>query len=136
MLKYALPIVLAAFAVPSLAAGDAANGEKEFNKCRSCHTITKADGTVVVKGGKVGPDLGGVVGRKIGSVEGFAYSDAVKKVAETGAVWDEAEIAAYVQDPSKWLDDNGGDPSLKSKMTFKLPKGGEDIAAFLASAVQ
>ena len=39
-------------------------GEKEFNKCKACHTIQAPDGTDVVKGGKTGPNLYGVVGRQ------------------------------------------------------------------------
>ena len=29
-------------------AGDAAKGEADFKKCKSCHSITAADGTEVV----------------------------------------------------------------------------------------
>ena len=36
-------------------------------------------------------------------------------------------------DPSKWLKEQTGDAAAKSKMTFKLAKGGEDMAAYLAS---
>ena len=44
-----------------------------------------------------------------------------------------AGLAAYVADPAKWLKEQTGDASAKSKMTFKLAKGGEDMAAYLAS---
>ena len=42
-------------------------------------------------------------------------------------------IEEYVIDPTKWIDEQTGDTSLKSKMTFKLAKHGEDVAAYLAS---
>lgn len=137
-MKTSLIATLAALALatPALAAGDAAKGEKEFNKCKSCHEIVKPDGTVVVKGGKVGPNLFGVVGMKVADVPGFAFGDSIKAVGEKGVVWDEAMIAEYVKDPGAWLKAQTGDAAAKSKMTFKLAKGGEDVAAYLASVAK
>lgn len=121
---------------PALAAGDAAKGEAEFKKCKSCHAIIADDGTEIVKGGKTGPNLYGVIGRKVASVADFKYGDSILAVGATGLVWDEAELAAYVTDPGAWLKEKTGDAAAKSKMTFKLSKGGEDIAAYLASVVK
>jgi cytochrome c len=126
-------IACATLATPLLAAGDAAKGEAEFKKCKSCHMIVGADGTEIVKGGKVGPNLYGVVGRAPGSVEGFKYGESIVAVGAGGLVWDEAEITAYVADPKAWLVEKTGDAAAKTKMTFKVAKGGEDIAAYLAS---
>ena len=64
-----------AFAVPALAEGDAEAGEKAFKKCKACHAIQSDDGEDIVKGGKTGPNLYGVIGRVAGSVEGFKYGD-------------------------------------------------------------
>ena len=64
---------LLALSVPAFAAGDAAKGEREFNKCKACHMIQAADGTDIVKGGKTGPNLYGVIGRAAGAQEGFRY---------------------------------------------------------------
>ena len=134
-MKISLYATLAAVALatPSFA-GDAAVGEKTFAKCKSCHMIVAPDGTEIVKGGKVGPNLYGVVGRAAASVEGFKYGDGIMKAGENGLVWDEALIAEYVVDPTKFIDTHGGEG--KSKMTFKLAKGGEDVAAYLASVAQ
>jgi cytochrome c len=123
---------LLALSAPAFA-GDAANGEKEFKKCKSCHAIVADDGTEIVKGGKVGPNLYGVVGRAAGGVEDFKYSDVIKESGEKGLIWDEANLAAYLPDPSEFLEEFSGDAKGKSKMTFKLKKGGEDVAAYLAS---
>ena len=60
--------------------------------------------------------------------------DGILAVGATGMVWDEALLAEYVVDPTAFVDTHGG--SGKSKMTFKLAKGGEDIAAYLASVVK
>ena len=122
----------AAIAAPAFA-GDAAAGEKTFTKCKVCHAIIAADGTAVVKGGKTGPNLYGVVGRPLASYPEFKYGDGILAAGAKGLVWDEAMITEYVKDPTKWLDANSGDPKAKSKMSFKLAKGGEDVAAYLAS---
>ena len=114
-------------------AGDTAKGEADFKKCKSCHAITATDGTEIVKGGKTGPNLFGVIGRQIGSVADFKYGDSIVAAGADGSVWDEASLVAYVVDPAKWLQDKTGDAAAKSKMTFKLAKGGEDMAAYLAT---
>lgn len=130
-------LVKALFVLPFLAgtafAADPAEGEKNFKRCKSCHGITATDGTKIVKGGKTGPDLYGVVGRKLGSLEGYKYGKSIVAAGEAGLVWDEASLAGYVADPRGWLQEATGDSSAKSKMTFKLKKGGEDMAAYLAT---
>ena len=115
------------------AAGDAALGEADFKKCKACHSIVAPDGTAIQKGGKVGPNLYGVVGRVIASVPEVKYGDSLLAVGADGTVWDEALLAAYVTDPGAWLKEKTGDAAAKSKMSFKLAEGGEDIAAYLAS---
>lgn len=125
-------LALAVLAAPAFA-GDAAKGENEFKKCKACHAIIAADGTEIVKGGKTGPNLFGVIGRPVASVADFKYGDSILAVGAAGKVWDEAALAAYVADPAKWLKEATGDTAAKSKMTFKLAKGGEDVAAWLAT---
>lgn len=119
-------------ATPVLAA-DPAAGEAEFKKCKACHSVVASDGTEVVKGGKTGPNLGGVIGRPVASVADFKYGESMLAVGASGAVWDEASLAAYVADPAAWLQEKTGDAAAKSKMSFKLTKGGEDVAAYLAT---
>lgn len=119
-------------ATPVLAA-DPAAGESEFKKCKACHAIIASDGTEVVKGGKTGPNLGGVIGRPVASVADFKYGESILAVGASGAVWDEASLAAYVADPAAWLKEMTGDAAAKSKMSFKLAKGSEDMAAYLAT---
>lgn len=117
-------ITLAAvlLAGPALAqdapAGDADAGEKEFNKCKACHSIEGPD-DVVVRGGKVGPNLYGVVGRQAGTVEEFRYSDLMVAAGEAGLNWNEEDFVAYVQDATGFLREYTGE-SGNGKMTFRL----------------
>jgi len=133
MLKtHLLAATLVAMAAPAFA-GDVAKGEADFKKCKSCHSIVAADGTAIQKGGKIGPNLFGVIGRIAGSQEGFAYGASILVAKDKGVVWDEASLAEYLVDPSVWLQKVTGEPSAKSKMTFKIKDGDDDIAAYLAS---
>jgi len=127
-----LIVTVCLFAAPAVA-GDAAKGEADFKKCKSCHAITAADGTEIVKGGKTGPNLFGVIGRQIGSYPDFKYGDSIVAAGADGSVWDEASVAVYMVDPGEWLEEKTGDEKAKSKMTFKLTKGAEDMAAYLAT---
>jgi cytochrome c len=88
---------------------------------------------VIAKGGKSGPNLYAVIGRTAGSTEGFKYGKDIIAAGEAGLVWDEALIAEYVVDPKKFLQTFLDSKKAKSKMSFRLKKGGEDVAAYLAS---
>lgn len=134
--KLAALICLTALASPALAEGDAAKGEADFKKCKACHAIVGADGAEIQKGGKVGPNLYGVIGRAVGTVEGFKYGESIVAAGAAGIVWDQENLEGYLKDPTAWLKEVTGDAGAKSKMTFKLAKGGEDIAAYLASVAQ
>jgi cytochrome c len=73
--------------------GDAAAGEKVFAACRTCHVFD--DGV-----NRVGPSLHKVVGRKSGSVPGFAYSDANKN---SGITWTPQVLFEYLKDPKGYI---------------------------------
>ena len=101
--------------------GDAVKGEQVFKKCMACHSATD-------KTNKVGPYLVGVVGRRVASIEGFSYSDSMKEYGATGAVWDEATLGTYLENPKAVV--------AKTKMAFAgLKKEDEraDLIAFLKS---
>lgn len=112
--------LLASVAFPALAEGDAAKGEKVFRKCKACHAV--GDGAK----NKVGPHLNGIIDAEIASVEGFKYSKAfVAKKAE-GVVWNEAELAAYLEKPKKH--------TPGTKMSFaglRKEKDRADVIAYL-----
>lgn len=131
-MTFRLILAIALLSSPAFA-GDAAKGEADFKKCKACHGITAADGSDIVKGGKTGPNLFGLIGRQIGSYPDFKYGNSIVAAGADGSVWDEASLAAYLVDPTAWLKDKTGDAGAKSKMTFKLTKGSEDMAAYLAT---
>lgn len=113
-------LAAAAVAISSSAvlAQDVANGEDVFKKCRACHAI--GDGAKNL----VGPLLNGIIGRKSGSVEGFAYSDANKN---SGVTWDKDTFVKYIKDPKAFMPGN--------KMAFagiKDEADAADLYAFLA----
>jgi cytochrome c len=109
------------------ATGDAEAGEKVFAKCKACHSIIDADGEVIAKGGKNGPNLYGLYTRVAGSVDGFKYGKSIVEAGEAGLAWDEEQFVSYVADPRKFLRTTLDDKRAKSKMSFKLKKE-EDAA--------
>lgn len=123
-------------ASPLLAEGDAAKGEKTFKKCKSCHMVVSDAGDVIVKGGKTGPNLYGLPGRAAGAQEGFKYGKSLAAAGEAGLVWDAEQFAEFTKDPKKYLASYLDDKKAKSKMSFKLKKGAEDIYAYLESVSQ
>jgi cytochrome c len=124
-----------ALAVPAFA-GDPAAGEEGFKKCKACHSVIASDGTEIQKGGRTGPNLFGVIGRAVASDPDHSYGESLAALGATGATWDEASFVAYVADPAGYLKTALGDDSAKSKMSFKLGAGAEDIAAYLVSVSQ
>ncbi|MFT6025274.1 MAG: cytochrome c [Ascidiaceihabitans sp.] len=137
MIRTILTLTALSFAAPAFAdghsTGDAAAGEKIFGKCKSCHMIVSDTDEVIAKGGRSGPNLYAIVGRTAGSTEGFKYGKDLIAAGEAGLVWDEALVAEYVVDPKKFLQTFLDSKKAKSKMSFRLKKGGEDVAAYLAS---
>lgn len=98
-LLIATAFVTTALVSVSVSAADSAAGEGLFKKkCKMCHT-TSDDG----KNG-MGPNLLGVYGRGVGTLESFTkYSDALKGV---GGTWDAALLNKLMTDPAAFADGN------------------------------
>lgn len=82
-------LTVLALSSAAYAGGDAEAGKKVFAKCAICHSTQPGKTTM-------GPSLFGVVGRHSGSLEGYSYSDAMKKADKT---WDEKTLDAYLTNP-------------------------------------
>ena len=108
-------------ATPAYAAGDAAKGERLFNRCKACHSLEAGKN-------RLGPNLAGLFGRTAGAVEGFNYSAAMK---DSGVTWSEATLAEFLADPRNYIPRN--------RMTFPgLRKETEraDLIAYLVDATK
>ncbi|KAJ4132300.1 iso-1-cytochrome c [Fusarium falciforme] len=78
-----------------MSGGDIKKGASLFKtRCAQCHTVEK-DG-----GNKIGPALNGLFGRKTGSVEGYAYTNANK---EKGIEWNDQTLSDYLENPKKYI---------------------------------
>jgi cytochrome c len=103
-------------ASPALA-GDPAHGKAVFSaQCAMCHSSQRNVSLL-------GPSLFGVVGRKAGSVVGFAYSPAMKAA---GFNWTDDKLRAYLPAPKTVV------PG--TRMTYaglKNPSQLDDLVAYL-----
>ena len=71
------------------AAADPAAGEAQWRNCRACHALEAGrNGT--------GPYLLGVVGRPIGTAQGFNYSGALNQI---GDVWTVERLSLFIENP-------------------------------------
>lgn len=129
------PLAAAALALlPAVAqAGDPAAGEQEFRQCRSCHMVVSPAGETIQRGGRVGPNLYGIIGQPAGAVDGFRYSDALVAAGQNGLIWSEETFVAYIQDPTGFLRRFTGDGSVRSPMNYQARSGAADLFAYLAS---
>lgn len=71
-----------------------------FEQCASCHALQPGRKTMV------GPHLGGIVGRKAGSLEDFGYSAAMKKAGADGLAWSADTLDAYLTRPRDFIKGN------------------------------
>ncbi len=127
-----MSLIAALFVFATAGAGlaqDAEAGKSVFRKCMSCHQVGPDAKN------KVGPALTDVVGRAAGTVKGFKYGKSLVAAGEKGLVWSQETLAAYLEDPSKYLQAYLGDPKARSSMSFKLTKEADrlDVAAYLAT---
>lgn len=95
--------------------GSDLKGETAFAKCQVCHT-SNLQGQFTI-----GPDLRGVLGRKIASSSGYDYSPAIRKVK---GKWSIETLDAFLKDPqafahgSKMNTPGLDEPNRKSVLEF------------------
>ena len=106
-----------ALAAPPQAQAQVDAGRRLFARCAGCHDL----GAGARNG--FGPQLSGVVGRKAGSVAGYAYSPALKG---SSLVWNERNLVAFIRDSEKVI------PGNKMRfLSFMSEKQAADIVAYL-----
>ncbi len=137
MKNLSLAAIFTVLAAPAFAEGDVAAGEEQFaRQCTSCHVVSNADGEVLAgRNAKTGPNLYGVAGQAIGSVEGFRYSDGLVAAGEADMVWEEESFVGYVQDPTGWLREATDDKRARGRMAYKVrdEQQAVDMYAYLLS---
>jgi cytochrome c len=84
-------VLFAARAPGAAAAGNPMRGKILFLRCASCHDVT------TMPSAKIGPNLHGVVGRRVASLEGYKYSPALKAA---DFVWDAPHLDAWLTNPN------------------------------------
>lgn len=95
-------------------AGDAGRGAQTYEtRCGGCHSV-ETD--------RVGPRHRGVVGRRAGSVDGYAYSDALKASRIT---WDAALLDRWLTDPEALV------PGQRMGYRLSDAQARADVIAFL-----
>jgi cytochrome c len=73
----------------------AEDGAKLFTPCRACHSLDPADQ------GLPGPNLSGLIGRKVGGDAAFDYSPALRKANADGIRWDSEQLNRFLADPAE-----------------------------------
>jgi cytochrome c len=106
-------VLLVVVAGPAVAA-DADHGKALFETCAACHS-DRPDA--------LGPNLKGVFGRPSASLDGYRYSNPMKRA---GLVWDAANLRDYISNPQSKVKGNrmpyGG---------MSDPKDVDDVIAYL-----
>ncbi|KKN39137.1 hypothetical protein LCGC14_0746570 [marine sediment metagenome] len=107
-------IIAALFLAAASSNGDTiARGERVFNKCKMCHSLEEGKN-------KVGPSLYGLFDRKIGTVEKYRYSKAMKNL---DFVWDGIILDVFIAKPKLTIP--------KTKMSFRGIRKREDRKALI-----
>ncbi|MEP5757852.1 MAG: c-type cytochrome [Litoreibacter sp.] len=95
-----------------------AAGEKVFRKCKSCHAVGEGAKN------KSGPQLNGIIGRTMGTADGFGYSGVFNAAKDEGRVWDEDALAEFLAKPKTYM--------KGTKMAFSGLKKDADLVSITA----
>jgi cytochrome c len=93
--------------------GNAVHGKTLYQACQACHSIDDND---------LGPRHRGLVGRRAGSIEDYAYSNALKN---SGLTWDQTTLDHWLTNPSALV------PGTKMYFQIADPQARADIIAYL-----
>ena len=69
---------------------------------RACSNLAAPATAVIQPNGEMaGPNLSGLIGRKVGSDPTFDYSPALRKARDEGLGWDASRLDAFLAGPAK-----------------------------------
>ncbi len=100
--------------------GDAERGALVWRGCASCHSVGQGAPN------RVGPHLNELFGRRAASVEGYRYSEAMRRAGADGLTWTADTLDAYIAEPRALV--------TGTRMSFrgvKDPDDRRDLLAFL-----
>ena len=73
---------------------------------------------------RVGPELNAIMGRTVGAIPDFRYSDVFQDAMAAGEVWDNDKLHAFLANPK--------DAMPGTKMSFRGVRDAADIDALIA----
>ena len=121
MMRVPLAVTLVFAMIAGARGADVEKGKTIFEKCAACHSLESGKNDDA-------PNLSGIFGRKIASVEDYRYSAAMKR---SDVVWSEGTLNSFLEDPQGFVPGN--------RMPFdglKEKADREDLLAYLAVATK
>ncbi len=85
--------VICLVSIHSWAGCDLEAGKKQFNKCAACHSV-ESDVHLM------GPSLHGLMGREVGSLADFPFSEAMETA---DFIWTEETLAGFIESPMQYI---------------------------------
>jgi cytochrome c len=118
LVKVSLFVALVSFTAslsPVLAEANIKKGKRVFKKCKVCHSIKENAKA------KIGPNLYGIIGRKIATMADYKYS---KAMSGADFIWTEEKLKSYLEKPKAMF--------KKTKMIFPGLKKEKDRINLIA----
>ena len=89
LLRVSIALILTSQAARSADSCDVELGKKQYNKCAACHSLEA--GVQMM-----GPSLHGLLGRQIGSADGFLYSATLE---QDQGEWTSESLGKFLENP-------------------------------------
>ena len=103
-------LVVASLMLTACGSGGGGTPGNALARCSTCHAVKAGDPK------RSGPSLVGIIGKKAGSEQGYAYSAAMKN---SGIIWTAETLDAFMAEPNKVVPGNrmgfAGEPDAASR---------------------